>query len=256
MSNRLGGKKGLVVGIANEHSIAYGCAKAFQAEGAELAITYLNEKAEKYVRPLAERLSAPLVLPCNVQKQGELESVFDAITKQWGSLDFLVHSIAFAPLEDLHGRLVDCSLNGFLQAMDVSCHSLLRMTRLAEPLMKNGGSVLSMTYFGAEKVVQNYGVMGPAKAALECSSRYLAAELAQARIRVNCLSPGPMKTRAASGLKDFDTLIQAAEDRVAHYEDITTDDIGALAAFLVSDDARALSGYVYHVDGGFSSIGV
>ncbi|TVQ23492.1 MAG: enoyl-[acyl-carrier-protein] reductase FabI [Spirochaetaceae bacterium] len=256
MNNRLTGKKGLVIGIANENSIAYGCAKAFQKAGAQLAVTYLNEKAEKYVRPLAEGLDAPIILPCNVQNDGELETVFNAISETWGALDFLVHSIAFAPLSDLHGRLTDCSLQGFLQAMDVSCHSLLRMTRLAEPLMKNGGSILSMSYFGAEKVVKNYGVMGPAKAALECSSRYLAAELADARIRVNCLSPGPLRTRAASGLKDFEDLIQAAESRVAHYSTITSDDVGALAAFLVSDDAKALSGYVYHVDGGFSSIGV
>ena len=256
MSSRLVGKKGLVIGVANEQSIAYGCAKAFRTEGAELAITYLNEKAEKYVRPLAEGLDASIIVPCDVQNEGELESVFSEISESWGRLDFLVHSIAFAPLSDLHGRLTDCSLEGFLQAMDVSCHSLLRMTRLAEPLMTNGGSILSMSYFGAEKVVKNYGVMGPAKAALECSSRYLAAELAAARIRVNCLSPGPLRTRAAGGLKDFDELIQAAEDRVAHYSSISSADVGAMAAFLVSDDAKALSGYVYHVDGGFSSIGV
>lgn len=256
MSRRLEGKKGLIVGIANEHSIAYGCAKAFHTEGAELAVTYLNEKAERFVRPLAENVSSQLILPCNVQKDGELENVFARIEEQWGALDFLVHSIAFAPLNDLHGRLVDCSLDGFLQAMDVSCHSLLRMTRLAEPLMKQGGSVLSMTYFGAEKVVRNYGVMGPAKAALECSSRYLAAELSEKRIRVNCLSPGPLKTRAAGGLKDFDELIHEAGKRVANYSELGTNDVGALAAFLVSDDARALTGYVYHVDGGFSTIGV
>ncbi len=251
----LNGKKGLVIGMANQDSIAYACAKKFRAAGAELAVTYLNEKAEKYVRPLADEVEASLFLPCNVQKEGELEAVFAEIEKKWGKLDFLVHSIAFAPLEDLHGRLVDCSLNGFLMAMDVSCHSLMRMTKLAEPLMKDGGSILSMTYHGSQQVVTNYQVMGPAKAALESSTRYLAAELAEKRIRVNCISPGPLRTRAASGIKDFEELMQFAESRVANYGDVSQDDVGNMAAFLVSDAAKALSGYNYYVDGGLSTIG-
>ncbi|THB64831.1 MAG: enoyl-[acyl-carrier-protein] reductase FabI [Spirochaetaceae bacterium] len=251
----LNGKKGLVIGMANQDSIAYACAKKFRAAGAELAVTYLNEKAEKYVRPLAEDVQASIIVPCNVQVEGELEAVFAEIEKKWGKLDFLVHSIAFAPLQDLHGRLTDCSLEGFLMAMDVSCHSLMRMTKLAEPLMKDGGSIISMTYHGSQQVIENYQVMGPAKAALESSTRYLAAELAEKRIRVNCISPGPLRTRAASGIKDFENLMQFAEKRVANYSDISQEDVGNMAAFLVSDAAKALSGYNYYVDGGLSTIG-
>ncbi len=249
----LSGKKGLVIGIANRDSIAWGCARMYRNAGAELAVTYLNEKAEKHVRPLAEELESPLVLQCNVQKHDELESVFTEIEKKWGSLDFVLHSIAFAPLEDLHGRLTDASLDGFLTAMDVSCHSFLRIARLAEPLMREGGSLVNVSYHGSRQVVPNYNLMGPVKAALESATRYVAAELAEKRIRVNSLSPGPIRTRAASGLKDFDELIEAAEHRVPYYGEISIDDVGALATFLASDAAKALSGYVYYVDGGLST---
>lgn len=251
----LKGKKGLIVGIANEGSIAYGCGKQLKSLGAEIAVTYLNEKAEKYVKPLADELDAKIFMPCNVQKEGELEAVFAEIEKQWGKLDFLIHSIAFASMDDLHGRLTDCSLDGFLMSMDVSCHSLLRMTKLAEPLMKDGGSIMSMSYLGSERVIKNYNAMGPVKAALESSTRYLAAELAENKIRVNCISPGPLPTRAASGIKDFDELIDLARSKVPNYDSISIDDVGALSAFLVSDASRALSGYVYYVDGGFSTYG-
>ncbi len=249
----LSGKKGLVIGIANRDSIAWGCARMYHAAGAELAVTYLNEKAEKHVRPLAEELESPIILPCNVQKEGELEHVFSEIEETWGKLDFVLHSIAFAPLEDLHGRLTDASLDGFLTAMDVSCHSFLRIARLAEPLMTDGGSLVNVTYHGSEQVVPNYNLMGPVKAALESATRYVAAELAEKRIRVNSLSPGPIRTRAASGLKDFDQLIEAAEQRVPHYEELSVDDVGSLAAFLASDAAKALTGYIYYVDGGLST---
>ena len=186
----LHGKKGLVVGIANEDSIAWGCARAFRAAGAELAVTWLNEKARPYVEPLAEQLQAPIQLPLDVEQDGQMEAVFDALGARWGRLDFVLHSIAFAPAADLHGRVADSSRAGFARAMDISCHSLARMARLAEPLMQGGGSLLTMSYLGAEEVVANYGLMGPVKAALESTVRYLAAELGPQGIRVNAVSPG------------------------------------------------------------------
>ncbi|OUD11762.1 enoyl-[acyl-carrier-protein] reductase [Thioflexithrix psekupsensis] len=251
----LEGKKGLVVGIANAHSIAYGCARAFRALGAELAITYLNEKASPYVRPLAEELESPLILPCDVREPGQLESVFSAIEQHWGELDFLLHSIAFAPREDLHGRVVDCSANGFLMAMDVSCHSFIRMAKLAEPLMKNGGTLLTMSYFGAEKVVEDYNLMGPVKAALESATRYMAAELGPKHIRLHVVSPGPLKTRAASGINRFDELLEKAAARAPERHLVTIEDVGAVAAALVSDAAQSLTGNTIYVDAGYNIIG-
>lgn len=250
----LKGKKGLIIGVANKDSIAYGCAKIMRDAGAELAITYLNEKSEKYVKPLADDVDASIFMPCNVQQPGELEAVFEKIEKEWGQLDFLVHSIAFASMDDLHGRLVDCSLEGFQLAMDVSCHSLLRMTKLAEPLMKEGGSILSMSYLGSERVVDNYAAMGPVKAALESSTRYLANELVGKGIRVNCVSPGPIMTRAASGIKDFDKLMDGVTARIPSYN-VGPEDIGAVSTFLVTDAAKTLTGYVYYVDDGYSTLG-
>jgi len=250
----LRGKLGLVVGIANDHSIAYGCARAFQQAGADLAITYLNAKAEPYVRPLAEKLGASLILPLDVEANGALEAVFEAIAKRWGRLDFLVHSIAFAPKEDLHGRVTDCSREGFLRAMDVSCHSFMRMAKLAEPLMTQGGCLLTMSYHGADEVVSNYGMMGPVKAALQSATRYVAAELGPKNIRVHAISPGPLSTRAASGIKDFDDLMQDARDRAPLHKLVDIEDVGALCAFLVSDGARSLTGGTIHVDGGFNIV--
>ena len=250
----LEGKKGLIIGIANKQSIALGCARMMKAAGAELAITYLNERSDKYVRPFAEELEAPIYMPCDVQQPGELEAVFEEIEKKWGKLDFLVHSIAFASKDDLHGRLVDCSLEGFQLAMDVSCHSLMRMTRLAEPLMKDGGSILSMSYLGSERAVENYGAMGPVKAALESSTRYMAHELREKNIRVNCVSPGPIKTRAASGIKDFSELLGSVGDKIPNYN-VTPEDVGAISTFLVTDAAKAFTGYVYYVDEGYSTLG-
>ena len=186
----LQGKKGLVVGIANEHSIAWGCARAFRSAGAELAVTWLNDKARPFVEPLAHELHAPIQMPLDVEQNGQMEAVFDAIGDRWGRLDFL--------LADLHGRVTDSSREGFARAMDISCHSFARMARLAEPLMKGGGSLLAMSYLGAEEVISNYGLMGPVKAALESSVRYLASELGPQGIRVNAISPGPLATRAAS----------------------------------------------------------
>ena len=209
----LSGAKALVVGIANDSSIAYGCAKAFRELGADVAVTYLNEKARPYVEPLAQELGAPIFAPLDVSKPGELETLFERVTKEWGRLDILVHSIAWAPKDDLQGGLLGSSAEGFGKAMDISCHSFIRMARLAAPLMIDGGSMFAMTYHGAQKVVPNYDLMGPVKAALEATCRYLAYELGPKGIRVHAISPGPLKTRAASGLKDFDKLMDEAVAR-------------------------------------------
>jgi enoyl-[acyl-carrier protein] reductase I len=246
----LQGKKALVVGIANEHSIAYGCAKAFRELGADLAITYLNEKAKQHVEPIARDLEAPIFLPLDVAKAGELESVFDAIRSQWARLDMLVHSIAFAPKQDLQEGLLNCSANGFSVAMDVSCHSFLRMAKLATPLMSEGGTMFAMSYYGANKVVPTYSMMGPVKAALEACCRYLAYELGPRGIRVHAISPGPLKTRAASGIRDFDLLLNDAANRAPLGELVDIMDVGFTCAFLATPYARRLSGETLYVDGG------
>ncbi|MBP0048616.1 enoyl-ACP reductase FabI [Marinobacterium sp. AK62] len=246
----LEGKKGLILGIANDQSIAFGCADVLQQLGAELCITYLNDKAKPYVAPLAERLEAPLFLPCNVAKSDELEAVFETIESEWGSLDFVVHSIAWSPIEELHGQLLDSSSEGFCKAMDISCHSFIRTARLAKPLMKQGGTLLTMSYQGAERVVENYNMMGPIKAALDSSVRYLAAELGSEQIRVHSLSPGPMPTRAASGIQAFDRLMQDAIERSPLHQLGTPADVGNMAAFLISDQARAMTGNLVHIDAG------
>ena len=250
----LEGKRGLVVGIANEQSIAYGCARQLRRQGAALAVTYLNAKAEPYVRPLAEGLEAEIVVPCDVREEGQLEAVFAEIEARWGRLDFLLHSIAYAPREDLHGRVFDCSQAGFLQAMDVSCHSFVRMARLAEPLMEKagGGCLMTVTFYGAEKVVQHYNLMGPVKAALEAATRYMAAELGEKGIRVHAISPGPLLTRAASGLERFEALTDAARERAPGRRLVTVDEIGALAVYLASDEAAASTGTLAYIDGGYS----
>jgi enoyl-[acyl-carrier protein] reductase I len=246
----LKGSKALIVGVANEHSIAYGCAKAMRELGADVAITYLNEKARRFVEPLARELEAPIFMPLDVAVPGALEAVFEEITKRWGELDILVHSIAFAPKEDLQGGLLDCSAAGFSTAMDVSCHSFVRMARLAAPLMKDGGTMFAMSYHGANKVVPTYSVMGPVKAALEACCRYLAFELGDQRIRVHAISPGPLKTRAASGLKDFDLLLNEAAQRAPIGELVDIMDVGYTCAYLATPYARRLSGSTVYVDGG------
>ena len=252
---RLEGKKGLVIGIANEHSIAYGCARAFRTLGADLAITYLNEKARPFVEPAATAVGAELLLPCDVMVGGELEAVFEAVREQWGRLDFVVHSIAFAPREDLQGRLVDSSAEGFGLAVNVSAHSFLRMARLAEPLMTDGGSLFAMTFHGSEKVLPTYHLMGPVKAALESAVRYTAAELGSKGIRAFALSPGPLHTRAASGLKDFDVLVDMARARAPLGRLAEIDDVGAVAAMLATRTGAMLTGQTIYVDGGFHITG-
>lgn len=248
----LHGQKALVVGIANEQSIAWGCAQALRTQGADLAITWLNAKAEPYVRPLAEQLEASITAPMDVAQPGQMEAVFETIAERWGRLDTIVHSIAFAPKADLHGRVVDCTAEGFAQAMDISVHSLLRMIRLAEPLMAEGGTCLSVSFFGSSRVVRHYNMMGPVKAALESAVRYAAAELGEKGIRVHALSPGPMATRAASGIDNFDELLSEAAERAPTQQLATIADVGAMAAFLASPEARNLTGGVYDIDGGFS----
>jgi enoyl-[acyl-carrier protein] reductase I len=247
----LEGKKGLIVGIANEHSIAWGCAKAFRALGAELAVTYLNEKAKKYVAPLADALEAPIVMPLDVMKPGQIEAVFKRIAEEWGKLDFVVHSIAFSPKEALHGRVVDVSRDDFLTTMDVSCWTFIRMAHLAEPLMKKGGTLFTMTYYGSQMVVKNYNIMGVAKAALESAVRYLAAELGPKGIRVHAISPGPLATRAASGIPEFDSLLDRARLKAPAKSLVSIDDVGAATAFLAHDAARLITGETLYVDGGY-----
>jgi enoyl-[acyl-carrier protein] reductase I len=255
--NPLQGKKALVVGIANKDSIAYGCARAFRAFGADLSITYLNDKTKEYTAQLAQALDVDeaLYLPCDVRMAGQLEAVFDAICREWGRLDILLHSIAFAPREDLHGRVTDCSLQGFLTTMDISVHSLIRMIRLAEPLMTNGGAIFTMSYFGGEKVVPQYGIMGPAKAALETAARYMAAELGEKGIRVNIISPGPVMTRAASGIDRFDELLEATKRRAPTGKLVTADEVGIATAALACDFAKIVTGHTLYMDGGYNIMG-
>ncbi|MGR8919364.1 MAG: enoyl-ACP reductase FabI [Gammaproteobacteria bacterium] len=246
----LKGQKGIIIGIANADSIAYGCARAFGALGAEMAVTYLNDKARERVAPLAEELGVELLLPCNVQHEGELEAVFEQAAARWGRLDFVLHSIAFAPRADLQGRLVDSTLEGFLTAMDVSCHSFIRAAKLAEPLMPDGGTLFTMSFYGAQKVVESYNLMGPVKAALETTVRYLAHELGPAGIRVHAISPGPIETRAASGLSNFDRLMAEAAARAPARTLATVDDVGIAAAALATPAARLITGQTIYVDAG------
>jgi enoyl-[acyl-carrier protein] reductase I len=246
----LKGKKALVVGVANDSSIAYGCARAFSELGAELALSYLNEKARPHVEPLARELGAGIFMPLDVSVPGEMEALFGVIEKDWGQLDILVHSIAWAPKDDLQGGLLNCSAEGFAKAIDVSCHSFIRMARLAAPLMKQGGTMIAMSYLGANRVVANYNVMGPVKAALEASCRYLAYELGPQGIRVHAMSPGPLKTRAASGLKDFDLLLAEAAQKAPLGELVDIMDVGFTCAYLATPYARRVSGGTIYVDGG------
>jgi enoyl-[acyl-carrier protein] reductase I len=250
----LTGTKALVVGVANDHSIAYGCAKAFRTAGAEVAITWLNDKARPYVEPLAKELEASITAPLDVSVPGQLEALFDLIRERWGRLDILVHSIAFAPKEDLQGGLLNCSAEGFAKAMDISCHSFVRMAKLAAPLMTDGGTMFAMSYYGANRVVPNYNVMGPVKAALEAACRYLAYELGPKGIRVHAISPGPLKTRAASGLKDFELLLNEAAQKAPVGELVDIMDVGFTCAYLATPFARRVTGGTVYVDGGANII--
>jgi enoyl-[acyl-carrier protein] reductase I len=250
----LKGKKGLIVGIANDQSIAWGCARAFRALGAELAITYLNEKARKYVEPLGQLLQSPIVMPLDAIVPGQMEDVFRRIESDWGHLDFVIHSIAFSPKSALCGRVVDVPRDGFLTTMEVSCWTFMRMAHLAEPMMKNGGTLFTMTYYGSQMVVKNYNIMGVAKAALECAVRYMAAELGPKGIRVHAISPGPLATRAASGIPEFDELLDKAQAKAPARSLVSIDDVGIATAFLAHDAARLITGETLYVDGGYHII--
>ena len=254
----LAGKKALVVGVANKDSIAYGCARAFRAFGAEVAMTYLNEKTRDYTQILADALQVPpeLYLPCDVREPGQVEAVFAAIEKHWGKLNILLHSIAFSPREDLHGRVTDCSLTGFLSTMEVSAWSFIRMVHLAEPLLeKEGGAAFTLSYFGGEKVVPHYGIMGTAKSALETAAKYMAAELGPKGIRINIVSPGPVMTRAASGIDRFDELLDRTRERAPTHSLVTPDQVGLATAALACDFASIVTGEVLYMDGGYNIMG-
>lgn len=250
IGDMLKGKRGLVVGVANGDSIAFGCAAKLRAFGADIALTYLNDKAKPHVEPLARQIDAALLLPMDVTQPGQMKAVFDTIEQTWGSIDFVIHSIAFAPREDLHGRIMDCSQMGFLQAMQVSCHSFIEMAHHAEPIMNPGGALITMSYYGADKVVNNYNLMGPVKAALESSVRYMAKELGEKDIRVFAVSPGPLRTRAASGIAHFDELIDMAVTRAPGRRLVDIAEVGRAVAFLVGGGASGMTGDVVYVDAG------
>lgn len=247
----LTGKRALVVGVANEHSIAWGIAKALHKAGADIALTYLNDKARRYVEPLANSINTSIFMPLDVRNQAESEALFQCIKEQWGDLDVVVHSIAFAPAIDLQGRVIDTSINGFELAMDISVHSFIRLLKSAEPLLKHGGTALTMSFYGAEKVVEHYNLMGPVKAALEATTRALAYELGIKGITVNALSPGPMPTRAASGIDEFSDLLVSAKERSPLHRLATIEDVGAMSAFLASDLARNITGQTIYIDAGY-----
>lgn len=254
IGDMLKGRRGLVVGVANENSIAFGCAAKLRGFGAEIALTYLNEKARPFVEPLADQIQADVLLPLDVTQPGQIEAVFDALKERWGYLDFVIHSIAFAPKDDLHGRIVDCSREGFMQAMQVSCHSFIEMAHYAEGLMRPGGALVTMSYYGSDKVVQNYNLMGPVKAALESSVRYLSNELGASGVRVYAVSPGPLKTRAASGIGHFDELVQMAMERTPERRLVDIAEVGRVVAFLVGAGASGMTGDVIYVDAGLHNM--
>ena len=250
IGDMLKGKRGLVVGVANDHSIAFGCAAKLRAFGAEIALTYLNEKSKTYVEPLAQKIDADLLLPLDVTQPGQIAAVFEQIREKWGSIDFIIHSIAFAPKDDLHGRITDCSREGFMQAMQISCHSLIEIAHHAEPLLNPGGSIVTMSYYGADKVVEHYNMMGPVKAALESTVRYMAKDLGEKDVRVFAVSPGPLRTRASSGIDHFDELIEMATSRSPGHRLVDIAEVGRVVAFLVSGSASGMTGDVIYVDAG------
>ncbi len=249
------GKKGIIFGVANDKSIAWGIAQQLRAAGAELAFTYLNEALEKRVRPLAESLDSTIILPCDVQNEEEMVAVFSELEKQWGKVDFVVHAVAFANREDLKQPFSQTSREGFQLALDISAYSLVSMTRCALPVLNEGASIVTMTYLGAVRAVPQYNVMGVAKAALESSVRYLAAELGEQGIRVNAVSAGPIKTLAASGIASFKDKLKVAEDRAPLKRLVHQDEVGKSTLYLLSDLASGVTGEVHYVDCGFSVAG-
>ena len=250
------GKRGLIMGVANDRSIAWGIARTVASQGAELAFTYQGEALEKRVRPLAQSVGANLVLPCDVTDDASTREVFQTLHSEWGRLDFLVHAIAYANKDELKGRYVDTSPENFAMSMDISAYSLTAICRAAEPLMQAGGSILTLTYYGAERVMPHYNVMGVAKAALEASVRYLAVDLGQSNIRVNAISAGPIKTLAASGIGDFRYILKWNEYNSPLRRNVSIDEVGGAALFLLSDLGSAVTGEVHHVDCGYHVVGM
>jgi enoyl-[acyl-carrier protein] reductase I len=248
------GKRGIIFGVANDMSIAWGIAQKLKEEGAELAFTYLNEALEKRVRPLAESLGSTLILPCDVASDAEIEAVFSTLQQEWGTIDFVVHAVAFANREDLKKPFSQTSRDGFKLAMDISAYSLVAVTRCAVPLMPNGGSIVTLTYLGATRAVPNYNVMGVAKAALESSTRYLAAELGEKGIRVNAISAGPIRTLAASGIANFKAKIGLMDDNAPLRRTVTQEEVGKSAVYFLSDLSSGVTGEVHFVDAGFNFV--
>lgn len=253
--NLLKGKRALVVGIANDSSIAYGCAKMLKIAGADLAITYLNDKAKPFVDKIVDELQPSIYMPCNVADKIQISNLFEEIKSKWQEIDIFIHSVAFAPKDDLHGPVTECSKEGFLLAMEVSCYSFIEMSNLARPLMKNGGTLFAMSFHGAQQVIEHYNVMGPVKAALESTVRYMAYELGPQNIRVIAISPGPVKTRAASGLEDFDRLLQRAQQESPLKSLVDIEDVGAMVTYLSSNYAKHITGDTIYIDAGFHLIG-
>jgi len=252
----MAGKRGLVMGVANDRSLAWGIAKALATHGAELALTFQIPQLERRVRPLAESVNAPLVLPCDVADPASVDAVFAAMERQWGSIDFIVHAIAFSDRNELTGKYVDTSRDNFVQTMLISCYSFTDLARRAAKLMPAGGGLLTLTYYGAEKVMPHYNVMGVAKAALEASVRYLAADLGARQIRVNAISAGPIKTLASSGIGDFRYILKWNELNAPLRRNVTTDQVGCAALYLLSDLGSGVTGEVHHVDCGYHVIGM
>jgi enoyl-[acyl-carrier protein] reductase I len=249
-------KRVLVFGVANERSIAWGIAQLMHQHGAKCAFTYAGEVLEKRVRPLADSIGSDIILPCDVTDDAQIDAVYNHVNDKWGGLDVLIHAVAFANREDLEGRYVDTSRDGFKMALDISAYSLVALAKRAEPLMKSGGSVVTLSYFGSEKVVTGYNVMGVAKAALEASVRYLAADLGPSGIRVNAISAGPIKTLAASGIKGFKNILHVVEERAPLRRNVTQEDVANTAAFLCSDMGSGITGETLHVDCGYNILGM
>jgi len=252
----MSGKRGLVMGVANDRSIAWGIAKTVAEHGAELAFTYQGEALEKRVRPLAASVGASLVLPCDVTDDGSVDSVFATLKESWGSLDFLVHAIAYSNKDELKGRYVDSTADNFAMSMDISCYSFTAVCRQAQALMPDGGSLLTLTYFGAERVMPHYNVMGVAKAALEASVRYLTADVGESNIHVNAISAGPIKTLAASGIGDFRYILKWNEYNSPLRRNVSIDEVGGAALYLLSDLGSGVTGEIHHVDCGYNIVGM
>jgi enoyl-[acyl-carrier protein] reductase I len=255
-SKLMEGKRGVVFGVANNRSIAWGITKAVTDQGAQVALTYQGEALKKRVEPLAHEVGSKLVLPCDVTDQATVEAVFGALAKEWGTIDFLVHAVAFSDKEELDGRYVDTSKDNFVQTLLISCYSFTALAKRAEPLMPNGGSLLTLTYYGAEKVMPHYNVMGVAKAALEASVKYLAADLGKGNTRVNAISAGPIKTLAASGIADFRYILKWNEYNSPLRRTVSIADVGGGALYLLSDLGRGVTGEILHIDAGYHVVGM